>query len=83
MVGTFNQSLQCTQDVFVGSQAPSPPVSSDALVSWMITHNFTLQNRQGEITFFRKRDERIQTSILDLTWMNTAATNLTDNFSIR
>ena len=26
MVGTFNQSLQCTQDVFVGFQAPSPPV---------------------------------------------------------
>ena len=28
MVGTFNQSLQCTQDVFVGFQAPLPPVSS-------------------------------------------------------
>ena len=27
MAGTFNQSLQCTQDVFVGFQAPSPPVS--------------------------------------------------------
>ena len=27
MVGTFNQSLQCTQDVFVGFQAPSPPVA--------------------------------------------------------
>ena len=26
MVGTFNQSLQCTQDVFIGFQAPSPPV---------------------------------------------------------
>ena len=26
MVGTFNQSLQCTQDVFVGFQAPLPPV---------------------------------------------------------
>ena len=26
MAGTFNQSLQCTQDVFVGFQAPSPPV---------------------------------------------------------
>ena len=57
--------------------------SSDALVSWMIAHNFTLQNRQGEITFFQKRDERIQTSVLDLTWMNTTATNLTENFSVR
>ena len=28
MAGTFNQSLQCTQDVFVGFQAPSPPVAS-------------------------------------------------------
>ena len=27
MAGTFNQSLQCTQDVFVDFQAPSPPVS--------------------------------------------------------
>ena len=27
MVGAFNQSLQCTQDVFVGFQAPLPPVS--------------------------------------------------------
>ena len=27
MAGTFNQSLQCTQDVFVGFQAPSPPVT--------------------------------------------------------
>ena len=26
MAGTFNQSLQCTQDVFVGFQAPLPPV---------------------------------------------------------
>ena len=26
MAGTFNQSLQCTQDVFIGFQAPSPPV---------------------------------------------------------
>ena len=26
MAGTFNQSLQCTQDVFVSFQAPSPPV---------------------------------------------------------
>ena len=26
MAGTFNQSLQCTQDVFLGFQAPSPPV---------------------------------------------------------
>ena len=26
MAGTFNQSLQCTQDVFVGFQVPSPPV---------------------------------------------------------
>ena len=26
VAGTFNQSLQCTQDVFVGFQAPSPPV---------------------------------------------------------
>ena len=26
MAGTFNQSLQCTQDVFVGFQALSPPV---------------------------------------------------------
>ena len=25
-MGTFNQSLQCTQDVFIGFQAPSPPV---------------------------------------------------------
>ena len=56
--------------------------SSDALVSWMIAHHFTLQNRQGEITFFQKRDDQIQTSVLDLTWMDTAATNLTDNFSI-
>ena len=29
MAGTFNQSLQCTQDVFVGFQAPSPPVSPE------------------------------------------------------
>ena len=29
MAGTFNQSLQCTQDVFVGFQAPLPPVSGD------------------------------------------------------
>ena len=29
MAGTFNQSLQCTQDVFIGFQAPSPPVSED------------------------------------------------------
>ena len=28
MAGTFNQSLQCTQDVFVGFQAPSPPVQN-------------------------------------------------------
>ena len=28
MAGTFNQSLQCTQDVFVGFQAPSPPVEA-------------------------------------------------------
>ena len=27
VAGTFNQSLQCTQDVFIGFQAPSPPVS--------------------------------------------------------
>ena len=27
MAGTFNQSLQCTQDVFIGFQAPSPPVT--------------------------------------------------------
>ena len=27
MAGTFNQSLQCTQDVFVDFQAPSPPVA--------------------------------------------------------
>ena len=27
MAGTFNQSLQCTQDVFIGFQAPLPPVS--------------------------------------------------------
>ena len=54
----------------------------DALVSWMIAHHFTLQNRQGEITFFRKHDNHIQTSVLDLTWMNAAATNLTENFSI-
>ena len=26
MAGTFNQSLQCTQDVFIGFQAPLPPV---------------------------------------------------------
>ena len=26
-MGTFNQSLQCTQDVFIGFQAPSPPVT--------------------------------------------------------
>ena len=26
MAGTFNQSLQCTQDVFIDFQAPSPPV---------------------------------------------------------
>ena len=26
MAGTFDQSLQCTQDVFVDFQAPSPPV---------------------------------------------------------
>ena len=31
MAGTFNQSLQCTQDVFVGFQAPSPPVSEDTV----------------------------------------------------
>ena len=30
MAGTFNQSLQCTQDVFIGFQAPSPPVGSAA-----------------------------------------------------
>ena len=30
MAGTFNQSLQCTQDVFVGFQAPSPPVEVEA-----------------------------------------------------
>ena len=30
-MGTFNQSLQCTQDVFVGFQAPSPPVSARPL----------------------------------------------------
>ena len=29
MAGTFNQSLQCTQDVFIGFQAPSPPVFDD------------------------------------------------------
>ena len=26
VVGTFNQSLQCTQDVVIGFQAPLPPV---------------------------------------------------------
>ena len=26
MAGTFNQSLQCTQDVFIGFQVPLPPV---------------------------------------------------------
>ena len=31
MVCTFNQSLQCTQDVFVGFQAPSPPVKALAM----------------------------------------------------
>ena len=34
MAGTFNQSLQCTQDVFVGFQAPSPPVSEKATGGW-------------------------------------------------
>ena len=29
MAGTLNQSLQCTQDVFVGFQAPSPPVKGE------------------------------------------------------
>ena len=28
VAGTFNQSLQCTQDVFVGFQAPLPPVAT-------------------------------------------------------
>ena len=28
MAGTFNQSLQCTQDVFVDFQAPLPPVKA-------------------------------------------------------
>ena len=32
MAGTFNQSLQCTQDVFIGFQAPSPPVQSNRQV---------------------------------------------------
>ena len=31
MAGTFNQSLQCTQDVFVGFQTPLPPVADETL----------------------------------------------------
>ena len=36
MVGTFNQSLQCTQDVFVGFQAPSPPVFAGLKVVFLL-----------------------------------------------
>ena len=32
MAGTFNQSLQCTQDVFIGFQAPLPPVRGDEVL---------------------------------------------------
>ena len=35
-MGTFNQSLQCTQDVFVGFQAPLPPVSEANAIKHLI-----------------------------------------------
>ena len=40
-MGTFNQSLQCTQDVFVGFQAPSPPVFYGLLFPSFGIHLFT------------------------------------------
>ena len=42
MTGTFNQSLQCTQDVFVDFQAPSPPVSRVFGGSILTSRKFTL-----------------------------------------
>ena len=44
-MGTFNQSLQYTQDVFVGFQAPSPPV-------WVMSPT----RRQGVFPFVETLD---------------------------
>ena len=57
MAGTFNQSLQCTQDVFVGFQAPLPPVSTCCLSCSMSSDTifaciFCPFSTQPHFTFF-------------------------------
>ena len=42
MAGTFNQSLQCTQDVFIGFQAPLPPVT--------VLQQYGMQNAKSAAT---------------------------------
>ena len=49
MAGTFNQSLQCTQDVFVGFQAPSPPV----IASYHVHVDLDCRNYLREITGYQ------------------------------
>ena len=74
MAGTFNQSLQCTQDVFVGFQAPSPPVSSVAL-------SYALHGANGRRATWAKHsrnDPSIESMISDYSVVRLSRPGLDD-----
>ena len=49
MAGTFNQSLQCTQDVFIGFQAPSPPVNPVRVPNSVVANGILILLMEGPI----------------------------------
>ena len=56
---------------------------AQSMVEWMNHNNFTLLNNPGEFTWFRKRENTLQQSVLDLTWANHSAGNLVSDWGIR
>ena len=80
MAGTFNQSLQCTQDVFIGFQAPSPPVSSkqSASAAGMGTDTEALGSKQQWVKNNHKKTcEKFTTQV-----GKYATEKFSDSFSI-
>ena len=56
--------------------APRSTGKASDLVEWMESNAFHLCNSQGEVTFQRPHRNSLQSSVLDLTWINDAALSL-------
>ena len=56
--------------------APRSTGKASDLVEWMESNAFHLCNSQGEVTFQRPLRNSLQSSVLDLTWINDVALSL-------